>query len=396
MAVPGSLRSGDQHRGAGRGTRLLPRCAESKLEQPALKRDDHGRDLVAGAKLVHDATQVELDGLRRNRQDLADLRASLAILAALEDLELARRERAVRRLVAPGANDRALERVLGIDADDLQRGSGALAEVRLAATCAEQRYRNGRHRNRDDEPVPGVECTPLVDDRLLVLAQIAASADVAPRVRIEGVAQLRHQRIAEDGVLFKVALDELLRPIVHQDALDCIAAGASQENAADMRQAEPFQLLDDEVANLVVVREALEARHEIQSPLAVLVATHERPSPIYAAAVQSLIAQSMSPILRLSSARQRSAAVSTQMQARCHPHHLPRAPIRLIPGLAPSGTCAISGRSPASRKPDATQHDITCPCGSPAASPKVGAPDIRRLCRGDRLAGARRRASRAQ
>ncbi len=103
-----------------------------------MKRNDHGRDLVAGAKLVHDAAQVEFDGLRGNRQNLADLRSSFAILVALEDFELARRERGVGYLVTLGANDRALEGVLGLDADDLQRGSGALAEVRPAATCAEQ------------------------------------------------------------------------------------------------------------------------------------------------------------------------------------------------------------------------------------------------------------------
>src|SRR5262249_47738522 len=95
MAVSRRLRCGDQHSGGERGTRLLPRCARSKLEQSALKRDDHSRDLVAGAELVHDAAQVEFDGLRGNRQNLADLRASLAILAALEDFELARSERGV-------------------------------------------------------------------------------------------------------------------------------------------------------------------------------------------------------------------------------------------------------------------------------------------------------------
>jgi hypothetical protein len=95
MTVSGHLDSGDQHSGRERGTRRLPRCAESKLEQPALKRNDNGRDLVAGAKLIHDPPQMEFDGLRGNRQDLADLRTGLAILAALEDFELARREQAV-------------------------------------------------------------------------------------------------------------------------------------------------------------------------------------------------------------------------------------------------------------------------------------------------------------
>src|SRR5262249_9765664 len=152
-------------------------------------------------KLVHDAAQVEFDCLRGNRQNLADLRASLAILAALEDFELAWREQDGRRVLALGVDDRALERVLGIDTDDLQRGSGALAEVRLAPTCAEQRYRTGKRREREDEPVPGVEFLRLVDDRLLGLAQITASPDVAPGVRIEGVAKLRHHRIADDVVL---------------------------------------------------------------------------------------------------------------------------------------------------------------------------------------------------
>src|SRR5690242_6002851 len=162
MTVSGQLRAGDQHSDAGRGTRLLPRCADSELEQPALKRNDHGRDLVAGDKLVHDGAQVELDGLRGNRQNLADLRTSLAIVAAPEDFEFARRERGKARLLALVVNDRPLQRVLGIDANDLQRGSGALAEVRLATTCAEHRHRTGRCRNRNDEPIPGVEFAPLV------------------------------------------------------------------------------------------------------------------------------------------------------------------------------------------------------------------------------------------
>src|SRR5262249_25070035 len=155
--------------------------------------------------------------------NLADLWAGLAILAALEDFELARRERGVRQLLALRVHDRALERMLRIDADDLQRGPGALAEVRLTATWAEQRDRTGQRHHRDDDPIPGVEFPPLVDDRLLGLAQITARADVAPRVGIERMAKFRHHGIAFEVVLLDVVVDPVLRPIIHQDAR--IAAG---------------------------------------------------------------------------------------------------------------------------------------------------------------------------
>src|ERR1700681_4467037 len=64
---------------------------------------------------------------------------------------------------------------------------------------------------------------------------------------------------------------------------------------------------------------------------------------------------------------------------------------RTGPHLA--GTCAISGRPPATRKPDATKTDIMRPCGDPSPPEGGNVVATGRFRRSHRPAGAYRRTS---
>src|SRR4029077_11164462 len=64
------------------------------LQPAALGRDEDGLGAIDGAELAVDVVQVRAHRARRERQLVGDLLVDVALGEALEDLELARRERA--------------------------------------------------------------------------------------------------------------------------------------------------------------------------------------------------------------------------------------------------------------------------------------------------------------
>src|SRR5690348_10630349 len=97
-----------------------PRRAAARrgLQPAALGRDEDGLGAVDRAELAVDVVQMRADGARRQRQLVRDLLVDLALGQALEDLELARGERA--RVDLARAADRRVRQVVH-DAAQLAR-----------------------------------------------------------------------------------------------------------------------------------------------------------------------------------------------------------------------------------------------------------------------------------
>src|ERR1700730_7838610 len=160
-----------------------------------------------------------------DRQDVADLLVGLAGGDPLHDFALARRQRRMSRLFPVALEDGALERLIGIDADDLERGACPLREIGLQPAWAEQGHGPRQVDDRDGEAVARGKFATLVQDGLFALAQVPAGPHVAPRIGIHGPAELGDDRVADDVILLDIALDVFPWPGVHENAFGGLAAG---------------------------------------------------------------------------------------------------------------------------------------------------------------------------
>src|SRR5215469_1139529 len=225
-----------------------------------------------GIELLLGVLDVARHRAGSDREDLADLVIGLAHCDPLHDLALARGERRVGDLLALRADEGARQRVMAVDADDLDRGAGARRQIGLEAARTEQGYRSRAIDDRHYETIARAELARLVDDRTLRLLKVPPVANVAPGVRIDVGAQLFDHGIVDHVVLLGIPLDVFLGPVIEQNTVLELGSGPRQREAGHAREAEPFQLPHDQRANVVIVRELLQALHEIERSLAVFVA----------------------------------------------------------------------------------------------------------------------------
>src|SRR6185503_4855657 len=132
----------------------------------------------------------------------------------------------MRRLVALALDQGAHQRVVAVNPDELERGARARREIGFATAGAEQGPRARQAHDRNDQSVMRAELAPLVDDRPLGFLEVTPPADIAPRVGPRISAQLFDDRIVNDVVLFRVAVDVFGRTVVEPDAVLELSARA--------------------------------------------------------------------------------------------------------------------------------------------------------------------------